>query len=122
VGIKVLWNRYRNVILGGMVAGIGGAFLTIGNVGFFSPGMSSGFGYIGLAAMIFGGWRPLGAVAAALLFGFARQLEDVLGLLSVPVPSQVLAMVPYVATIVAVAGLVGRVRPPAADGKPYVKA
>ena len=122
VGIKVLWNRYRNVILGGGVAGIGGAFLTIGNVGFFSPGMSSGFGYIGLAAMIFGGWRPLGAVAAALLFGFARQLEDVLGLLSVPVPSQVLAMVPYVATIVAVAGLVGRVRPPAADGKPYIKA
>jgi general nucleoside transport system permease protein len=122
VGIKVLWNRYRNVILGGMIAGIGGAFLTIGNVGFFSTGMSSGFGYIGLAAMIFGGWRPLGAVAAALLFGFARQLEDVLGLLSVPVPSQILAMVPYVATIIAVAGLVGRVRPPAADGKPYIKA
>jgi ABC-type uncharacterized transport system permease subunit len=122
VGIKVLWNRYRNVILGGMVAGIGGAWLTIGNVGFFSTGMSSGFGYIGLAAMIFGRWKPLGAVAAALLFGFFRGLEDLLGLLSVPVPSQVLAMAPYVATIIAVAGLVGKVRAPAADGKPYVKA
>ncbi|HEV2452118.1 MAG TPA: ABC transporter permease [Streptosporangiaceae bacterium] len=121
VGIKVLWNRYRNVILGGMVAGIGGAYLTVGDVGFFSTGMSSGFGYIGLAAMIFGRWRPLGAVAAALLFGFTRQLQDVLGLLGVPVPSQVLAMVPYVATIIAVAGLVGRVRAPAADGRPYIK-
>ena len=122
VGIKVLWNRYRNVILGGMVAGIGGAYLTVGNVGFFSTGMSSGFGYIGLAAMIFGRWKPLGAVAAALLFGFSRQLSDVLGLLSVPVPSQILAMAPYAATIIAVAGLVGKVRAPAADGKPYVKA
>jgi len=122
VGIKVLWNRYRNVILGGMVAGIGGAYLTVGNVGFFSPGMSSGFGYIGLAAMIFGRWRPYGAVAAALLFGFCRQLGDVLGLLSVPVNSNILAMAPYIATIVAVAGLVGKVKAPAADGKPYVKA
>jgi simple sugar transport system permease protein len=122
VGIRVLWNRYRNVILGGMVAGIGGAWLTVGNVGFFSTGMSSGFGYIGLAAMIFGRWKPLGAVAAALLFGFSRQLGDALGVLSVPVPSQILSMAPYVATIIAVAGLVGKVRAPAADGKPYVKA
>ena len=121
VGIKVLWNRYRNVILGGLVAGIGGAWLTVGNVGFFSTGMSSGFGYIGLAAMIFGRWKPLGAVAAALLFGFSRQLEDVLGLLS-GVPSQILAMAPYLVTIIVVAGLVGKVRAPAADGKPYVKA
>jgi simple sugar transport system permease protein len=122
VGIKVLWNRYRNVILGGMVAGIGGAWLTVGNVGTFSTGMSSGFGYIGLAAMIFGRWKPLGAVAAALLFGFFRQLQNVLELLSVPVPSQILSMAPYLATIIAVAGLVGKVRAPAADGKPYVKA
>jgi len=118
----VLWNRYRNVILGGMVAGIGGAYLTVGNVGQFSTGMSSGFGYIGLAAMIFGRWKPLGAVAAALLFGFSRQLGDVLGLLQVPVPSEILSMAPYLATIIAVAGLVGRVRAPAADGEPYVKA
>ncbi|HVB42330.1 MAG TPA: ABC transporter permease [Streptosporangiaceae bacterium] len=121
VGIKVLWTRYRNVILGGMVAGIGGASLTIGSVGQFQPGMSSGFGYIALAAMIFGRWRPIGAVAAALLFGFSKQLGYVLQLLNVPIDSQVLAMAPYVATIIAVAGLVGKVRAPAADGKPYVK-
>jgi simple sugar transport system permease protein len=122
VGIKVLWNRYRNVILGGMVAGIGGAYLTVGATGFFETGMSGGLGYIGLAAMIFGRWKPLGAVAAALLFGFSRQLQALLGLLSGAVPSQILAMAPYVATIIAVAGLVGKVRAPAADGKPYVKA
>jgi simple sugar transport system permease protein len=84
--------------------------------------MSNGFGYIGLAAMIFGRWTPLGAVAAALLFGFSKQLGYVLGLLSVPVSPFILTMAPYVATIIAVAGLVGRVRAPAADGQPYVKA
>jgi simple sugar transport system permease protein len=122
VGIKVLWTRYRNVILGGMVAGIGGAYLTVGSTGQFSTGISGGLGYIGLACMIFGRWKPFGAVAAALLFGFCRHLGDVLGLLSVPISPYLLAMLPYVATIVAVAGLVGRVRAPAADGKPYVKA
>jgi general nucleoside transport system permease protein len=122
VGIKVLWTRYRNVILGGMVAGIGGAYLTVGSVGTFTPEMSNGFGYIALAALIFGRWTPLGAVAAALLFGFTKQLGFILGLLNVPLPAQVLSMTPYVATIIAVAGLVGRVRPPAADGKPYIKA
>jgi general nucleoside transport system permease protein len=122
VGIKVLWTRYRNVILGGMVAGIGGAYLTVGSVGTFTPEMSNGFGYIALAAVIFGRWTPLGAVAAALLFGFTKQLGFVLGLLNIPLPAQILSMTPYVATIIAVAGLVGRVRPPAADGKPYIKA
>jgi general nucleoside transport system permease protein len=121
VGIKVLWTRYRNVILGGFVAGLGGAYLTVGSVGSFTPGMSNGFGYIGLAAMIFGRWTPLGSVAAALLFGFTKQLGFDLGLLNVPLPAQILSMTPYVATILAVAGLVGRVRAPAADGKPYIK-
>jgi general nucleoside transport system permease protein len=122
VGIRVLWTRYRNVILGGMVAGIGGAYLTVGSTGQFSTGISSGFGYIGLACMIFGRWKPLGATAAALLFGFSRQLGQELQLLNVPISPYLLAMLPYVATIVAVAGLVGKVRAPAADGKPYVKA
>ena len=122
VGIRVQWVRYRNVILGGMIAGIGGVQLTVGSVGFFNKDISSGFGYIALAAMIFGRWTPLGSVAAALLFGFSYQLSTTLGILSVPVPSFILLMAPYVATIVAVAGLVGKVRPPAADGKPYVKA
>jgi simple sugar transport system permease protein len=122
VGIRVLWTRYRNVILGGLVAGIGGAYLTVGSVGFFTSDISSGLGYIALAAMIFGRWTPLGSVAAALLFGFSFQLQTELSILRVPVSSFILLMVPYVATIIAVAGLVGRVRPPAADGKPYVKA
>jgi simple sugar transport system permease protein len=122
VGIRVQWTRYRNVILGGMVAGIGGAYLTVGSVGFFTSDISSGFGYIALAAMIFGRWTPLGSVAAALLFGFSFQLQTELSILRVPVSSFILLMAPYVATIIAVAGLVGRVRPPAADGKPYVKA
>jgi len=122
VGIRVQWIRYRNVILGGMVAGIGGAYLTVGSVGFFTSDISSGFGYIALAAMIFGRWTPLGSVAAALLFGFSFQLQTELSVLRVPVSSFILLMAPYVATIIAVAGLVGRVRPPAADGKPYIKA
>ncbi|MGE5289055.1 MAG: ABC transporter permease [Micromonosporaceae bacterium] len=121
VGIPVLATRYRNVILGGLVAGIGGAFLTIGSVGAFGKNMSSGKGYIALAAMIFGRWTPLGSVGAALIFGFADALQNVLSTLNVPIPSNILLMTPYVATIVAVAGLVGRVRAPRADGKPYVK-
>jgi general nucleoside transport system permease protein len=122
VGIKVLWTRYRNVILGGMVAGIGGAWLTVGSTGQFNAGMSNGIGYIGLAAMIFGRWRPFGAVAAALLFGFCSQLAVELQVLAVPISPQILGMAPYVATVIAVAGLIGKVRAPAADGKPYVKA
>jgi ABC-type uncharacterized transport system permease subunit len=122
VGIKVLWTRYRNVVLGGMVAGIGGAYLTIGSVGYFNKDISSGYGFIALAAMIFGRWTPLGSVAASLLFGFSAQLAVVLSSLNVPLSSNILLMTPYVATIIAVAGLVGKVRAPAADGKPYVKA
>ena len=122
VGIKVLWTRYRNVVLGGMVAGIGGAYLTIGSVGFFNKDISSGYGFIALAAMIFGRWSPLGSVAASLLFGFSASLAIVLSSINVPLDSSILAMTPYVATIIAVAGLVGKVRAPAADGKPYVKA
>jgi simple sugar transport system permease protein len=122
VGIKVLWTRYRNVILGGMVAGIGGAYLTIGSVGFFNKDISAGQGFIALAAMIFGRWTPLGSVAAALLFGFSATLAQVISTLNVPLDSSLLLMTPYLATIIAVAGLVGKVRAPAADGKPYVKA
>lgn len=122
VGIGVLWTRYRNVMLGGLVAGIGGAYLTVGSVGTFNPDISSGFGYIALAALIFGRWRPLGALAAALLFGFCKELALVLPTVNSAVPPPILHMAPYVATIVAVAGLVGKVRAPKADGQPYVKA
>jgi simple sugar transport system permease protein len=122
VGISVLWIRYRNVILGGLLAGIGGAYLTIGSVGSFIPDISSGFGYIALAALIFGRWTPLGAVAAALLFGFCEEMALVLPTVNPVLPAPIMNMAPYVATIIAVAGLVGKVRAPKADGKPYIKA
>jgi general nucleoside transport system permease protein len=122
VGIRVLGIRYSNVIMGGLLAGIGGAYLTVGSVGTFNPGQSSGLGYIALAAMIFGRWTPLGATAAALLFGFSEAAGNILGSINTSIPTNILGMAPYVATIVAVAGLVGRVRAPAADGKPYIKA
>jgi ABC-type uncharacterized transport system permease subunit len=122
VGINVLRTRYVNVIAAGLIAGLGGAFLTIGQVGGFSKNISSGKGFIALAAVIFGRWSPRGAVAAALLFGFADALQTVLTIIGTPVtiPSAFLAILPYLATIFAVAGLVGRVKAPAADGEPYV--
>ncbi|TAM89050.1 MAG: ABC transporter permease [Jatrophihabitans sp.] len=123
VGIKVNRTRYRNVIIAGLIAGLAGAFLTIGGSGQFNSNISSGKGFIALAAVIFGRWSPRGAVAAALLFGFTDQLQITLGIVGTPVaiPSAFLSMVPYLITVVAVAGLVGRVQPPAADGEPYVK-
>ncbi|MDT5024152.1 MAG: ral nucleoside transport system permease protein, partial [Micromonosporaceae bacterium] len=121
VGIKVLRVRYRNVLLAGVVAGLGGAFFTLGLVGQFSENMISGKGFIALAALIFGRWNPIGALLAALFFGFADKLAGYLAGISSPIPSDFLAMLPYLATILAVAGLVGKVRAPAADGKPYVK-
>ena len=114
-------TRYRNVITAGFVAGLAGAYLTLGTVGAFSKNISSGKGFIALAAVIFGRWSPLGALGAALLFGFADALQTVLSFIGTPVaiPSSFLAMLPYLATLFAVAGLVGRVRAPAADGVPY---
>ncbi len=121
VGINVNFTRYRNVVLGGMVAGLGGAYFTIGSTGAFEREMTAGRGFIGLAAMIFGGWTPIGAFLASLVFGFADSLQARLSIIGSPVPSEFLLMVPYITTIVVVAGLVGRVRMPAADGQPYVK-
>lgn len=121
VGIRVLFTRYRNVILGGVVAGIGGAYFSIGAVGRFEEGMTAGRGFIGLAAMIFGRWHPIGALGAALIFGFADSLQVKLNILRVGIPTEFLAMIPYLVTILIVAGAAHRVRPPAADGKPYVK-
>jgi ABC-type uncharacterized transport system permease subunit len=122
VGIKVLAMRYRNVIFVGVLAGIGGAYLTIGAVGSFGEDMSSGFGYIALAAMIFGRYNPFGAISASLLFGFCFSLAQIMGTLNTPIQSNLLNMVPYVVTIVVLAGLVGKVRGPRAEGVPYVKA
>ena len=121
VGIKVNVRRVWNTILGGAIAGLGGAFFTVGSGLAFGREMSAGQGYIALAAMILGKWNPWGAVMAALLFGFSKNLGNVLSSIGSGVPSELLLMLPYVITILAVAGFVGRVRPPAAEGVPYTK-
>jgi simple sugar transport system permease protein len=121
VGIDVNKLRFRNVIIAGLVAGIGGAYFTIGSVGSFGKEMTSGAGFIALAALIFGKWNPFGCLLAALLFGFADNLQSTLSIIGVSIPSEFMLMVPYIATIIAVTGLVGRVRAPAADGIPYLR-
>jgi ABC-type uncharacterized transport system permease subunit len=121
LGINVYRVRFINLTIGGMVAGFAGAWFTLGSVGRFDINMTNGRGFIGLAAMIFGRWHPVGALAAALVFGFADSLQQKLAILQTPIPSEFLAMAPYIATIVLVAGIVGKARPPAADGKPYIK-
>lgn len=121
LGIDVLKTRYYHVITAGMIAGFGGAWFTLGSVGRFDENMTNGKGFIGLAAMIFGRWHPAGALGAALIFGFADSLQQKMAILNTPIPSEFLAMAPYIATIIVVAGLVGRARPPAAIGRAYVK-
>jgi len=121
LGINVFRTRYRNVFYGGLIAGFGGAYFTLGSVGAFNENMTAGRGFIGLAAMIFGRWHPVGALAAALVFGFADSLQIRLSILDVGIPSEFLLMAPYLVTIIVVAGVVGAARPPAADGQPYVK-
>ena len=121
VGINVSGTRFWNVALAGAIAGLGGAYFTLAAVPSFSRNVTSGAGFIALAAVIFGQWNPVRATLAALLFGFASNLQNVLGILDSPVPSDFLLMLPYVVTIFAVAGLVGQARGPAAAGKPYVK-
>jgi simple sugar transport system permease protein len=112
--------RYFAVVTSGMLAALGGAYLSVGFVGSFTPNMTEGRGFIALAAMIFGKWKAWGAMWATLLFGFAQALAD---RLSQPNPTlgTLFEALPYVLTLIAVAGVVGRSRPPAADGVPYVR-
>lgn len=121
LGVKVYFTRYVNTTLGGMVAGLGGSFLILGSVGRFDEVMTAGKGFIGLAAMIFGKWMPVGTFGAASIFGFADSLQTKLAILNVPIPSQFLLMAPYLITIVVLAGVIGEATPPAADGQPYTK-
>ena len=121
LGVNVFLVRYVNVIIGGMIAGVGGAYFTIGAVGRFDEVMTAGKGFIGLAAMIFGKWSPLGAFASSLIFGFADSLQVKLQILGVPIPSEFLLMAPYIVTMVVLAGVVGSAMAPAADGVPYEK-
>jgi general nucleoside transport system permease protein len=121
LGINVYLTRYINVILGGAIAGVGGAYFTIGAVGRFDQIMTAGKGFIGLAAMIFGNYHPIGSFAASLIFGFADSLQVKMQILRIPIPTEFLQMAPYIVTMIVLAGVVGRVHPPAADGLPYEK-
>ena len=121
VGIRVFFTRYRNVIVSGMIAGLAGAWFSLETVGGFDDLMTGGRGFIALAAMIFGKWMPFGAFAGGLLFGFSDTLAIRFQILDVPVPSQWLQMLPFITTMVVLAGLIGRAIPPASIGKPYEK-
>jgi simple sugar transport system permease protein len=121
VGINVGRTRFWWVTLGGLLAGLGGATLTIGSTGSFGREMSGGLGFIALAVVILGRWHPIYASAAALLFGFSIILRIWANQVSPGIPSSFITMVPYLVTLIAVVGFVGRSRPPAADGIPYVK-
>jgi simple sugar transport system permease protein len=121
VGIDVYAVRYLNVLLGGTIAGLGGAYFTLEAIAHFEPLMTNGRGFIALAAMIFGKWTPLGAWGAALLFGVAEALPVTLQIQGYNVPYQIVGLLPYVLTIVVVAGAIGRATPPAAIGVPYEK-
>jgi len=116
-GINVTGYRYAATIVGGVLAALGGAYLSIGEVDLYSDGMVAGRGFIALAAVIFGRWTPFGAAGACLFFGFFSSLQ--IALQRANVPAQLLEMLPYVLTIVAIAGFIGRSRPPAADGVPF---
>jgi ABC-type uncharacterized transport system permease subunit len=128
VGVQVNRMRYISVIVGGLIAGIGGAYFSLGQVGTFEDNMTRGQGFVALAAMIFGNWNPVGGFLAALLFGLAdalqvkmQILQPVLPIINQPIPPEFLQMAPYILTIIVVAGVVGRVLPPASEGKPYEK-
>ena len=133
VGVNVIWLRYRNVILAGIFAGLAGAYLTLEGTSSFQNGMTAGRGFIALAAVIFGRWTPIGAWAGALMFAFSGAFGQAvrirppgadypdLGGIMAAIPSQVYGALPYIVTIVILAGVVGRSVAPAADGKPYTK-
>ena len=121
LGINVFRNRYINVVIGGVIAGLAGAWFSLETVGNFDDDMIGGLGFIALAAMIFGKWTPFGSLVGALLFGFSQALNSRFQILGVPVPPQFLQMIPYIVTIIVLAGLVGRATAPKADGIPYKK-
>ncbi|WP_416383345.1 ABC transporter permease [Microbacterium oxydans] len=121
VGIKVNPTRFWNVLLAGAIAGMGGAYFTLVSVPQFGKDMTAGLGFIALAAVIFGRWDPIRATLAALLFGFATNLQNLLSILKTPIPGEFMLMLPYVVTLLAVAGFAGQIKAPAADGKPYIK-
>jgi simple sugar transport system permease protein len=121
LGIDVLLTRYRNVWVGGLIAGLGGAWFTLEAVDVFNPGMTNGLGFIGLAAMIFGKWTPFGALIGALIFGLGSSVTTTISIFRPDIPSQIPQMLPYLLTMAVLAGVGGRATAPAADGVPYEK-
>jgi ABC-type uncharacterized transport system permease subunit len=121
LGINVIRIRWISVFVGGLIAGLAGAWFSLETTGSFDDNMTSGRGFIALAAMIFGKYTPIGAFGGGLLFGFSDALGQRFQFLGVPIPPQFLQMVPYVITIVVLAGLVGKATAPKADGVPYEK-
>lgn len=121
LGINVFRTRYISVLLSGAIAGLAGTYMSIGAAGRFNEGMSAGKGFLGLAAMIFGNWNPGGAFLGSLIFGFFDSWQEKLSILQVGIPVDLLGMAPYLATMIVLAGVVGRSRMPAADGVPYEK-
>jgi simple sugar transport system permease protein len=120
VGINVNATRWRNVLLSGAIAGFGGSYYTLGLVGAFGSEVTSGQGYIALAALIFGRWHPVYATLAAILFGFASNFRTLASQVGADLPTELMAMVPYIVTVFAVVGFVGQSRAPAASGTPYI--
>ncbi|MDD5467239.1 MAG: ABC transporter permease [Anaerolineales bacterium] len=121
LGINVFRLRYISVLLSGAIAGLGGAYMSIGAAGRFNEGMVAGKGFLGLAAMIFGNWNPGGAFFGSLIFGFFDSWQEKISILQVGIPVDLLGMAPYIATMIVLAGFIGRARMPAADGTPYEK-
>jgi len=121
LGINVFTLRYISVLISGAIAGFAGAYMSIGQIGFFQESMSAGKGFLGLAAMIFGNWNPGGAFLGSIIFGFFDSWQNKLSILQVGIPSEFLSMAPYIATMIVLAGFIGRARMPAADGTPYKK-
>jgi len=121
LGINVFKTRYVSVLISGAIAGLAGTYMAIGAAGRFNEGMTAGKGFLGLAAMIFGNWNPGGAFFGSLIFGFFDSWQEKLSILQVGIPVELLGMAPYLATMVVLAGIVGRARMPAADGQPYEK-
>jgi simple sugar transport system permease protein len=121
LGINVFRTRYISVLISGAIAGLAGTYMSVGVAGRFNEGMTAGKGFLGLAAMIFGNWNPAGAFLGSLIFGFFDSWQEKLAILQVGVPNELLGMAPYLATMIVLAGVVGRARAPAADGQPYEK-
>lgn len=121
LGVNVIRLRYISVLISGMIAGFAGAYMSIGSAGRFNEGMSAGKGFLGMAAMIFGNWNPIGSFLGALVFGFFDSWQEKMAILQIGVPIDLLGMAPYIATMVVLSGFIGKSRGPAASGIPYEK-